>query len=298
MSIPKYNEMFTEFLNCLKDKNSIKSFKDIREQLIQDFSLSSEDLQELLPSKTQTVFYNRTGWTSFYLRKAGLITAVKRGWFKITEDGLKVLAENTKIDEHVLKQFDSFNSFINNESPSSHENSGDSPLESIEKILQELNGPVEDELLNEIKKMDPYQFERLAVQLLLKMGYGEAKFSQTTQKSGDEGIDGIVSSDKFGFDAIYIQVKRYKDNPVSRPEIQKFIGAMAGQSGATKGIFITASSYSKDAVEFVKRNLNFKVILIDGQQFAKYMLEYDLGVSTEHIYKIKRLDSDFFADYS
>ena len=295
MSIPKYNEMFTEFLNSIKDKSVQKSIKEIRIDLIKDFKLTESDLQQMLPSNTQTVFDNRSAWTSFYLKKAGLVTAVRRGVFQITETGSKVLAENKKVTDSVLKQIDTYKDFIKGNS--TKVSSGESPLEEIERLQRELNDPVKDEILSEIKDMDPYKFERLAVQLLLKMGYGEAVFSKSTKKSGDEGIDGIVSSDKFGFDSIYLQVKRYKDTPVSRPEIQKFIGAMAGQAGANKGIFLTASSFSKEAVEFVKKNMNFKVILIDGEQFAQYMIEYDLGVSTEHIFKVKRLDSDFFNDY-
>lgn len=295
MSIPKYNEMFTEFLNSIKDKNVQKSIKDIRIDLIKDFKLSDSDLQQMLPSNTQTVFDNRSTWASFYLKKAGLVTSVKRGIFQITEAGSKVLSENKKVTDSVLKKIDSYNDFIKGNSTKA--SFGESPFEEIERLQRELNDPVKDELLSEIKEMDPYKFERLSVQLLLKMGYGEARFSKSTKKSGDEGIDGIVSSDKFGFDSIYLQVKRYKENPVSRPEIQKFIGAMAGQAGANKGIFITASSFSKEAVEFVKKNMNFKVILIDGEQFAQYMLEYDLGVSTERTFKVKRIDSDFFTDY-
>ncbi len=295
MSIPKYNEMFTEFLNCLKDKEVSKSIKDIRVELIKQFSISDEDLLQMLPSNTQTVFDNRSAWTSFYLKKAGLITAVQRGVFQITDEGLKVLAEHSKVDDSVLRKFDSFKEFLKGNSDKS--SSGESPLEEIERLQKEINDPVRDELLSEIKKMNPYQFERLALQLLLKMGYGEATFSETTKKSCDEGIDGIVTSDKFGFDAIYVQVKRYKDHPVSRPEIQKFIGAIAGHPGASKGIFITASTYSKDAIEYVKKYMQIKLILIDGEQFANYMLEYDLGVSTEQVYKVKRIDSDFFSDF-
>ena len=128
------------------------------------------------------------------------------------------------------------------------------------------------------------------------MGYGRLQYgSQATKKSGDEGIDGIVTADKLGFDSIYIQAKRFKDNTVGRPDIQKFVGALAGQ-GAQKGIFITTSSYTKEAIEFVEKNLNYKIVLIDGTRLAELMIEYELGVSTQYTYHVKQIDSDYFLE--
>jgi restriction system protein len=173
-----------------------------------------------------------------------------------------------------------------------------SPQERIESALNELNEELAGDLMTEIMKMTPYEFERLVVKLLIKMGYGKPEENKdaVTAKSGDEGIDGIVSSDKFGFDSIYIQAKQWKnDSTVGRPEIQKFLGALAGQ-GATKGIFITTAKFSKEAEAFAAKQLHSKIVLVDGERLTKLMIEFDLGVSTVHAYLVKRIDSDFFSD--
>ena len=166
----------------------------------------------------------------------------------------------------------------------------------MESALDELNNELSNDLMSEIMKISPFEFERLVVKLLIKMGYGtmEENKNAVTSKSCDEGIDGIVSADKFGFDSIYIQAKQWKpDSVVSRPEIQKFLGALAGQ-GASKGMFITTAQFSKEAVSFASKQLHSKIVLVDGKQLTKLMIDYDLGVSTVATYTIKRIDSDFF----
>lgn len=169
----------------------------------------------------------------------------------------------------------------------------------LDTAVKKLNASLADDLLDEIMKINPYSFEKLVVDLLFKMGYGKPKDNPdaVTQKSGDEGIDGIVSADKFGFDSIYIQAKQWKtDSTVSRPEIQKFLGALAGQ-GATKGIFITTAQFSKEAKAFANKQLHSKIILVDGQELAELMIEYNLGVSTNRVYEVKRIDTDYFNEY-
>lgn len=166
----------------------------------------------------------------------------------------------------------------------------------MDRVYKELNQSLANDLLTEISEMNPYRFEVLVVELLVKMGYGRLQYeNRVTRKSGDEGIDGIVTADKLGFDSIYIQAKRFKDNSVGRPDIQKFVGALAGQ-GAQKGIFITSSTFTKEAVAFVGRNLNYKIVLIDGMKLAELMIEYELGVSRQYTYEVKRLDSDYFSE--
>ena len=154
------------------------------------------------------------------------------------------------------------------------------------------------DVMSELLKMSPYDFENLIVRLLIKMGYGTLKQNEmaVTPKSGDEGIDGIVSADKFGFDSIYIQAKKWRsDSTVGRPEIQKFLGALAGQ-GATKGIFITTAHFSKEAIAFAEKQLHQKIVLVDGNQLTELMIEYNLGVSVVETYVVKRVDYDFFND--
>ena len=210
-----------------------------------------------------------------------------------------------KIDLDYLHQFDSFNEFLNakyakssskNSNSNKIEKSEESPQEQLEISINEINSSLQDDLMSELLKISPYDFESLVVKLLIKMGYGTLRQNETgtTKKSGDEGIDGIVSSDKFGFDSIYIQAKKWQvSSTVGRPEIQKFLGALAGQ-GASKGIFITTAHFSKEALEFAKKQLTHKIILVDGKRLSELMIEYDLGVSVVETYVVKRVDYDFF----
>lgn len=300
MAIPKYYEMYKSFLTVLLD-GKVHTIKEEKQQVIKDFRLSENEIAELLPSGKQTVFDNRIGWCRTYLKKAGLIVSSCRGQYQITDAGHRTYLENNIIDDTVLKQFPSFVEFAfgdrkeyqkENDAPVTDE----TPQETMDRVYKELNQSLANDLLTEISEMNPYRFEVLVVELLVKMGYGRLQYeNRVTRKSGDEGIDGIVTADKLGFDSIYIQAKRFKDNSVGRPDIQKFVGALAGQ-GAQKGIFITSSTFTKEAVAFVGRNLNYKIVLIDGMKLAELMIEYELGVSRQYTYEVKRLDSDYFSE--
>ena len=232
-----------------------------------------------------------------------MVESPKRAHVRLTDEDRKALqkgAERVTLD--YLSQFDSFNEFRDG-SRRKHDDpeqtdvvKSESPQERMESALKELDNGLSDDLMEEIIKISSYEFERLVVKLLIKMGYGtmEQNKDAVTRRSNDEGIDGIVSADKFGFDSIYIQAKQWKpDSVVGRPEIQKFLGALAGQ-GATKGIFITTAQFSKEALDFAKKQLHSKIVLADGKQLTKLMIDYDLGVSTVATYKVKRIDSDFF----
>ena len=300
MAIPKYYEMYKSFLTVLLD-GKVHTIKEEKQQVIKDFRLSENEIAELLPSGKQTVFDNRIGWCRTYLKKAGLIVSPCRGQYQITDAGHRTYLENNIIDDTVLKQFPSFVEFAfgdrkeyqkENDAPVTDE----TPQETMDRVYKELNQSLANDLLTEISEMNPYRFEVLVVELLVKMGYGRLQYeNRVTRKSGDEGIDGIVTADKLGCDSIYIQAKRFKDNSVGRPDIQKFVGALAGQ-GAQKGIFITSSTFTKEAVAFVGRNLNYKIVLIDGMKLAELMIEYELGVSRQYTYEVKRLDSDYFSE--
>ena len=303
MAIPKYSEMYRVFLECLKDRK-IHTIKEIKSEVIDAFHLSEDDVAEMLPSGKQRVFDNRIGWCRTYLKKANLITSPARAQFLITASGLNLLSQDIVINDDTLMQFPEFVKFKEGEDAvTKTENVAvevkqeeSTPQEILEQSYKELNDALANELLSEILDMDPYKFEGLVVDLLIKMGYGKLQYdSRTTKKSGDEGIDGIVTADKLGFDSIYIQAKRFKDGSIGRPEIQKFVGALAGQ-GAQKGIFITTSRFTKDAEEFADKNLSYKIVLIDGKRLSELMIEYELGVSTEYVYKVKRIDSDYFSE--
>ena len=291
-------------MECIKDGKHHTS-KETLDYCASYYKLTPSELNEKLQSG-QTILSNRVGWARTYLTKAGLVEKEGRGIYIITQEGKNAIKNGCdKITYDYLTRYPSFNDFAKrtfNKKGSSKIQQSDikdekSPAEMLDFAASQLDADLSDELLNEIMKISPYDFERLVVKLLIAMGYGtlEENKDAVTPKSGDEGIDGIVSADKFGFDSIYIQAKQWKtDNLVSRPEIQKFIGALATTQGATKGIFITTSDFTKGAVEIISKQTQNKIVLVNGKQLAKLMIEYDLGVSTVATYKVKRIDSDFF----
>jgi restriction system protein len=304
-NIPDYQTVMLPMLKITGDDKE-HSFREVVEILAQEYNLSDEERKELLPSGTQSIFDNRIGWAKTYLKKAGLISYPKRAYIKITERGKSILDEKPdRIDAKYLKRFEEFNEFqnlSNQENNATEHNEiveyiDKTPEEVIESAYQNMKKALADEILEKIRNVEPAFFERLVVELLVKMGYGGSMkdAGKAIGKSGDEGIDGTIKEDKLGLDIIYIQAKRWKDgNTVGRPEIQKFVGALAGQ-GAKKGIFITASSFTREALEYTPKN-ETKIIMLDGNQIANLMIEYNLGVSIQQAYEIKKLDSDYFGD--
>jgi len=301
MSLPNYQSFYSPFLKALGDGN-IHIFKDLKKDVIQQMGLSEEDLAEKLPSGRQSIFENRIGWARTYLKKAGLIESPERAKFILTDEGKKALKDADIIDDKYLLKYASFREFQNyNKSEGAEiENQEDlpskkSPKEILENAHAELNASLADELMTEIMKLEPTDFERLVVKLLLAMGYGsgidDAGF--VTQASNDGGIDGIIKEDQLGFSSIYIQAKRWDPNvSVSRPEIQKFAGALQEQK-AQKGLFISTASFSEGAKKSAEAA---GIVLVDGKQLTKLMIKYNLGVSEENTYVVKRLDTDFFLE--
>ena len=316
MAIPKYDEMYREFLETISDDN-LHKISEIRDTLVTVFNVSDDERKELLPSGKQPLFNNRVNWTSSYLKQAGLIKNTSRGVYQITEAGKKTLAADvSKIDNNFLLKFDSFKDFLSRSTPDTSVNADNTPIitnnssdqhsavtsESPQDILDSAFNKIKtaliDDILSEIMKQSPTFFENLVVNLLTQMGYGGSlKGAGTvTRSTGDEGIDGIIREDKLGFNLIYIQAKRWdRNSTVGRPEIQKFVGALAGQ-GAAKGLFITTAQFTKEAVEYASKQHTTKIILIDGIALAELMIEYNVGVSVEATYSIKKIDSDFFDD--
>ncbi len=302
--IPKYNEMYKALLETLKDKKEY-STKEYRNKAAKLMNISDEEREILLDSGGGNKYNTALNWTSVYLKKAKLIESTKRGVLKITERGLELLATNPDvIDNHTLKNYEEFREFLNpkenNKEVKEEKEQNieeETPQDILEKSFNKINKILQEEVLEEVMRKDPYFFESLVVKLLQKIGYGTLKNSgKVTKKSNDEGIDGIINQDKLGFDCIYIQAKKWdKDSTVSRPEIQKFVGALAGQ-GATKGLFITTAKFSDGAREYSQKQHTTKIVLIDGMELAKLMIEYNLGVSVENVYEIKKIDSDFFEE--
>lgn len=283
-----------------------KQEHSLRETIVffaSQFKLNDDERKELLPSGQQPIFVNRVGWARTYLKKAGLLESTRRAFFKITERGLEVLKQNPKeINVKFLKQYPEFIEFQTSKKDvdSDLENQFDkfeekTPQESLEYGYQRIKRGLAKELLDLIKSCSPNFFERIVVELLLKMGYGGSMkdAGKAIGQSGDGGIDGIIKEDKLGLDVLYIQAKRW-EGTVGRPEIHKFVGALQGQR-AKKGIFITTSNFSKDAIEYVQK-IDTKIVLIDGEELAQLMIENDIGVSKIASYELKKIDSDFFEE--
>ena len=301
--IPKYDEMILPILKIISDGKEYNNSK-IEDELSKVFNLTDED-RKIKHKSGVRVVYDRISWAKSYMKQAKLIEVPERGIFNISARGLQVLEDDVDlVDREYLMRYPEFRDFLNRgKKDNSIEDSleeidrEDTPLETIEKSMKELNASLIEDVLEKLKNIDFYKFEDIVLDLLIKMGYGGSKeeAKQSTGKTQDGGIDGIINEDRLGLDNIYIQAKRWKDTAVGRPEIQKFSGAL-DTPGAMKGIFITTSTFSESAIEYAKDLVNKKIILIDGIQLANYMIEFNLGVSTDIIYEIKRIDSDYFLE--
>lgn len=276
------------------------------ENLAKIFDLTDEERQELLPSGTQRTFDNRVAWTKTHLLKAGLLESPRRSYFRITDKGLTVVAQGlTKVNIAFLRQYPEYVDFQTTKRAdngteitiSSEEVATQTPDEILDSAYLSIRKTLAQELLNKVVSLSPAFFEQLVVRLLVNMGYGGSikDAGKAIGKSGDEGIDGTIKEDKLGLDIIYLQAKRWAPgNVVGRPELHKFVGALAGQ-GAKKGVFITTSSFTREAAEYVPRN-DTKIVLIDGEQLAQLMIDYNLGVTVQQTYEIKRMDNDYFGE--
>jgi restriction system protein len=303
--IPDYQSLMLPLLKLVSDRQEHK-YRDLIENLATAFQVTDDERKELLASGNQAIFDNRVGWAKTYLKKAGLLDSPKRATFVITQIGLDTLKKNPdRVDAKYLRQFPAFLEFQNasrNDNETEEEiiiveTNEQTPEENLDKVYQRIRKSLASELLNRVVELSPIFFERLVVELLVKMGYGGSikDAGKAIGKSGDEGIDGTIKEDKLGLDIIYIQAKRWRPgNVVGRPELHKFVGALAGQ-GAKKGIFITTSNFTKEALEYTPKN-ETKIVLIDGEQLAQLMIDYNLGCTTQQIYELKKIDSDYFGE--
>ena len=301
MAVPKFFEFFNYFLGAIED-GEVHSVKEIRTIIATEMELTESDLEEMLPSGKQPKFHNRVNWAGTYLRKAGLVASPQRGKYTITNDGLSALQSGKDINVEYLEQFESFIAFRSNTSEKAAdlvvEDDTESPMEMLDKAFEQVKLSLASELMDEVMKLTPSEFEKLVVVLLLRMGYGNGieKAGFVTQKSNDGGIDGIIKEDQLGFSSIYIQAKQWAPNQtVTTPEIQKFVGALQGKQ-AQKGLFITTAKFSSRARQYADNLLGAKVVLVDGKDLASLMIKHNVGVSTEHVYEVKKIDSDFFMD--
>ena len=301
MAVPDFQTIMLPLLKVAGDGQEHSSHEFL-DELAKHFELKDEDLNEVLPSGKQTRFYNRVGWARTYLIKSKLLEVPKRSVYRITERGKEVLASNpNRIDTNYLKRFPEYLEFQGRENDREEKKhiedtvEESTPEEILENAYQEIRDTLAQEVLENVMSCTPAFFERLVVELLVAMGYGGSRrdAARAVGQTGDEGIDGIIDEDKLGLDIIYIQAKKWSlDKSVGRPEIQKFVGALAGKR-ARKGIFITTTSFSTEAVRYAS-DIDTKVILIDGKRLAELMMDYNIGVNEVTTYKLKRIDSDYF----
>lgn len=303
MAVPDFQTLMLPLLKFLGDQKE-HSIRETIDALASILKITEEEKKERLPSGKQFKFDNRVRWAQAYLKMADLLESPRRSIIKISQRGLEVLKQNpSRIDIKFLRRFPEFQKTQNKSKKTDQTSSKievetfeqQTPQESIEDGYQKIREDLAQELLSCIKKCSPSFFERLVVELLVKMGYGGSikDAGAAIGGSGDEGIDGIIKEDRLGLDVIYIQAKRW-ENTVSRPEIQKFAGALQGKR-AKKGIFITTSGFSKQAESFAA-NIESKIVLVDGEMLAQYMIDFDIGVSKVSVYEVKKLDSDYFED--
>jgi restriction system protein len=265
--------------------NKVYDSSGIRFYIIEQFSITDEEQLQKTPNGKQFLLFNRVAWSISYLRTAGLIYSPQRGRYQISDIGKKLLKNPPKSKE------------INGDGESG-ESIEKTPDEMMEEGLERINYELSRMLLKNLEEISPTKFEKIVVDLLIKMGYGGSDFEngEVTQKSADEGIDGIIKEDKLGLDKIYIQAKRWKQesSKIGRPEIQKFVGALDGQR-AKKGVFITTALFSKEATEYAEKT-NFAIVLIDGKRLTKLMIDYEVGITIKDIYKIGKIDTDYFIE--
>jgi restriction system protein len=301
VTIPDYQTVMLPLLKLAADGKEHRLRAAI-EELADHFNLTEDERKELLPSGSQATFDNRVGWARTYMKKAGLLESPRRGYFQITDQGLQALEQKPEmINVRFLEQYPEFLEFKTKSNTESTTTEIDTTLPTEERTPREvmedayvtIRSGLVGELLEQVMHSSTSFFERLVVDLLVRMGYGGTRkdAGEAVGGSGDEGIDGIINEDRLGLEVVYIQAKRWKDT-VGRPEIQRFVGALHGQN-ARKGVFITTSSFSNGAIQYAE-GLSDKVVLIDGEMLANLMIDHGVGVALEEAYEIKRVDSDYF----
>lgn len=305
MAIPKFEDFLYPFLIQLKDKDV--STKEMKDALVKHFNLTEEDCS--LKTKNGSAFQlnDRIGWCRQWLRRALFIEIPQRGMYSITQRGKDYLQSHTDLRQENLLQYPEYAEYANMPVSAKDKQSGGkseteeklgemTPTEQMDVAFKSINDDLAADLLQRVLDMSPNFFEKLVLDLLLNMGFGSRnkEMAIVTPTSHDNGVDGIIPEDALGLDKIYIQAKRYTDNPVSKPEIHKFIGALDEQK-ASKGVFITTSKFTIGAKETAEK-ASKKIVLIDGKSLADYMIEYNVGVSEKKIYEVKKLDSDYFEE--
>ena len=304
MSIPDYQSLMLPVLTA-SSKGEVR-IGAVAEEVANNLGLSAEERSELLPSGQQTVIRNRVHWAKFYLSKALLVEPTRRGHFRITPRGQTVLQSSPKkIDNKSLMQFEEFRQFLERAGETSEAESKDpkrtledqkqTPDEAMRLAYREIETALAHDLLERIREAPPAFFERLMVNFLIGMGYGGSteNAGRTLGRSGDDGVDGVVDQDALGLDRVYIQAKRYAaGNNIGPAAIRDFFGSL-DRHKATKGLFVTTSTFSASAKETAEL-LSKRIVLIDGDQLARLMIRYNVGCRIEDTLYIKKIDEEFF----
>jgi len=303
MAVPDFQTLMRPVLVALED-GTPHSTKAIRDVLAEEFELTPEDLAEKIPSGRAKTFQNRVGWALTYMLRAGLLSRPKRSTYQLTDRGRDVMDDNpASVGVTVLKQFEEFREFHKAKTPEQGQpptptpttsDESATPEERMEGAYSELEAALIAEILDRVMERDPEFFEQLVLDVLRRIGYGGRVGSPISHlgQTGDEGVDGVIQEDELGLDLIYVQAKRWS-NPVGRPEIQKFFGALHGQH-ANKGVFITTSTFSSEAQSFAE-NATPRIVLVDGHSLAQLMIDHDVGTTETDRYVVKRVDLDYFA---
>lgn len=307
MAVPDYQSLMLPLLQFAQAQNQEISTDEAVEALAAQLGLTEADLKEMLPSGVQPTFVNRVGWAATYMKKAGLLEPTRRGHYRITQRGQGLLKKKpAKINVTLLKQYPEFQEFQQlkgtrkgdkkSAAATPKDMEAATPSEALESAYENLRDELAAELITRLKKASPAFFERIVVELLVKMGYGgsRADAGKAIGRTGDGGIDGIIKEDKLGLDVVYVQAKRWDTNAVSRPDVMQFAGALQAQK-ALKGIFITTSRFTDDARNYVSQ-IGSKIVLIDGNQLCQLMIDHDVGVSTVSLYPVKKIDADYFEE--
>lgn len=305
MSLPKFEKFLYPFLFRLKDGDAVNK-NDVKKYIVDFLKISEGDCELKTKGGSTNQVEDRIGWTRQWLRRALFITIPQRGFYRITERGKEYLQNHTSLSQNDLMAYPEYASYAN---PSSKKgklpfNDNDplskeqTPTEQLEHAYQIILKDLAADLLQNVLEQSPKRFEQIVVDLLLAMGYGGSldDAGMVTRYSHDDGIDGIIKEDKLGLDKIYIQAKRYAiGNTIGKPTIHAFAGAL-DEKKANKGVFITTSNFSSDARKYAEEKASKKIVQIDGDELARYMIEYNIGVSTKRIFKVKRIDSDYFEE--
>ncbi len=310
MAVPDFQSLMLPVLKAVGESGPI-SAPDVRARVAEQLRLAASDLAELLPSGRQSTFANRIAWANIFMRRAGLISVVRRGIYELTAEGASVLGNRpSRIDMKYLESFPSYVNWrkrslrsddedvgISGPADGAQETISTNPEEQIEQSHKELTATVEADLLDRLRAVTPAQFEQIIVDLLVAMGYGggRSEMAKAVGRSGDNGVDGVVREDKLGLDVVYMQAKRYSPtNPVGAGEVRDFIGALEGHR-ASKGVFVTTSTFPQSAHDYVAR-VSKRVVLIEGEELAALMVAHGVGVRVKTIYEVKELDDDYFSE--